>query len=496
MRAALVTILLCLLTLPLLFSTAAFAQTAGQPDEATVLAQADAMCAQGHYDQAVTLFTQAIGCNPGDAKAYRGRGWAYGHLGKYDVAIADETTAMQLDPNSSLAASIAQGENANPSNLTPPETPEKPCTIHFETSQKLIFVKVQIGNGQIVNRFLFDTGSDATIISETLANQLHLETIASNDHGMTDAFGASGKIALCKIDSLTVGNCCFRHPLVTVMNLSPLESSMGEELDGIIGASFLRDYRVTVNYPNQTITLARPTSALTETDVMKAVGTVKYGKLAIPITVDGQPLSGVIDTGANETVLPLDFLQTLPNDHEDKISCIGSGAAGLMGKSDIQEVMLRLNHLDFGAYHLQKYPVGTLVCDKAVIGADILAQFVVTLDYPNRMVALTPIANQHFDDNEASFGLNADPSPQGLAISGIWENSAAAKAGLQPGDLILKINGQQIDKSSVAKLNILDDDDNVTTLDLLIQSQGITRPVTLKKAKLLPPIPSADTGTH
>ena len=49
--------------------------------------------------RAVTAFTRAIALNPGSARSYMGRGWAYLTMDDQDHANADFSTALKLDPS-------------------------------------------------------------------------------------------------------------------------------------------------------------------------------------------------------------------------------------------------------------------------------------------------------------------------------------------------------------------------------------------------------------
>ena len=55
---------------------------------------------EGRYNEAVVLFTQAIGLAPNNADFYNWRGNVYGDkLNDYDKAVADFTRAIEIDPN-------------------------------------------------------------------------------------------------------------------------------------------------------------------------------------------------------------------------------------------------------------------------------------------------------------------------------------------------------------------------------------------------------------
>ncbi len=94
-----------------------------------------------------------------------------------------------------------------------------------------------------------------------------------------------------------------------------------------------------------------------------------------------------------------------------------------------------------------------------------------------------PLAHLKYDKNVFTTGIGLVRFEQvGLRISGIWENSPAAKAGLHPGDLILKINGKRVTKSTSDPLF----DDGVSSLALLVESNGAQHSVTVQKSLPLP----------
>lgn len=64
--------------------------------------EADACVKQGQFEQALSLYTQAIDINPDYARVYLERGIAYHHLRRYDEAIRDYTEAIRLDPSQAI----------------------------------------------------------------------------------------------------------------------------------------------------------------------------------------------------------------------------------------------------------------------------------------------------------------------------------------------------------------------------------------------------------
>ena len=58
---------------------------------------------QGHLEEAIAEYGEAIRLDSEDANAYNNRGNAYRHLGQYQGAIQDLDEAIRLNPEDALA---------------------------------------------------------------------------------------------------------------------------------------------------------------------------------------------------------------------------------------------------------------------------------------------------------------------------------------------------------------------------------------------------------
>lgn len=118
----------------------------------------------------------------------------------------------------------------------------------------LIVVPV-FANGRGPYQFVVDTGASRTCVSQRLATDLGLATTESA-RGVGGGGGIS--VAPATLDSLSVGNATVRdHAVGVVTFLDALARHVGEPLDGVIGYNFLNQYRTTIDYPRQTLSLFR-----------------------------------------------------------------------------------------------------------------------------------------------------------------------------------------------------------------------------------------------
>jgi predicted aspartyl protease len=110
-------------------------------------------------------------------------------------------------------------------------------------------------NGRGPHTFVLDTGASATVLSPELATALGIETTAAEP--MTGA-GGMLQATTGRIGSLTVGNAALQDVAVMVADfLAELGRVIGTPLDGVLGYNFLRQFRVTLDYPASTLWLMK-----------------------------------------------------------------------------------------------------------------------------------------------------------------------------------------------------------------------------------------------
>jgi len=70
-------------------------------------------------------------------------------------------------------------------------------------------------------------------------------------------FFAGATMTLSKVESIRVGKAKSADVEVGVQDLQRLSSGIGMPLDGVLGYTFMKDYRVTINYPEQALSFER-----------------------------------------------------------------------------------------------------------------------------------------------------------------------------------------------------------------------------------------------
>jgi clan AA aspartic protease (TIGR02281 family) len=109
-------------------------------------------------------------------------------------------------------------------------------------------------NGKGPFDFIVDTGASATVITPTLARRAGVAAGGSK----AKATGANGhmKATIARLKTLAVGPVEVKNLEVAVISLATLNRTIGQRIGGIIGYSFLKRFRTTIDYSARTVWLA------------------------------------------------------------------------------------------------------------------------------------------------------------------------------------------------------------------------------------------------
>jgi predicted aspartyl protease len=122
-------------------------------------------------------------------------------------------------------------------------------------AKPLILVEVY-ANGRGPFQFAIDTGTSTTAITPELAKQLG---VASSPIGAATTGGAQVDVTAGVLQSLQVGGARIDNSTVVVADFfAMLSAAVGAKLDGIVGYNFLRNYKVALDYPNESLSLFTP----------------------------------------------------------------------------------------------------------------------------------------------------------------------------------------------------------------------------------------------
>ncbi len=191
--------------------------------------------------------------------------------------------------------------------------------ISFEAPDLRPIVKVRV-NGSKELRFVMDTGSGMSVISEETARKLAIRPIARG--GLARAVGGGGRFEIIYgyLNSMQIGDVRVENVPVYIRHFFDEDNPV----DGYLGIAALSRLVVVVDYGSRRLTLIRPrnnqtaalatlatTAGATETNANARDGidlplrTTSSGFLSSEVLIDGvkTPLNFIIDTGATVSVV-------------------------------------------------------------------------------------------------------------------------------------------------------------------------------------------------
>lgn len=321
--------------------------------------------------------------------------------------------------------------------------------IPFELFGNLVLLQVRVNDSDSL-RFILDTGADTSVIDAQQAKTLRLKPqgkiVGSGGGGTAEATFTKGvAVSLQGVQLL--------DQTIYVLPLESL-SALGRKIDGVIGNDILKEFVVEIDYSARTINLYEPQgyrySGAGEIIPLMMDESLLFVRASI--TPEGRaPIEAKfeIDSGSTGAVLlntPFvknhKVLASVPKTIQTNIGGVGGMAKMLIGRVKslrlgrfvIDHPITRFSQATQGDYASSKYD--------GLIGGEILRRFKVIFDYSRRQMILEP--NPHFAElyeiDMSGIVLVADGDD--LLIDDVDENSSAAEAGVQGGDILVAINGR------------------------------------------------------
>jgi hypothetical protein len=127
----------------------------------------------------------------------------------------------------------------------------KPVPFKLAKPDKPLILLETMVNGTGPYRFVLDTGAGLTMISPELAKRLD---VRRNEAQKAVGAGGSVPVHFGAVPSLAVGETRLEWLKVGIMGLTGIGKAIETDIDGIIGYNFLKRFRVSIDYPKQTVT--------------------------------------------------------------------------------------------------------------------------------------------------------------------------------------------------------------------------------------------------
>ena len=310
-----------------------------------------------------------------------------------------------------------------------------------------VIVDVSI-NGRGPFPMIFDTGAVDAVTPETAAA---LGLSVEGTDTARDSGGDSVSIAFTRVATVRLGNAEMTDQPFAVLPLARYLTDRGNRpaIAGFIGYELLARFTVRLDYDDRTLTLRPGSASRYEGKGVRVPLTVTGKTPVVPAIADGFEGRFVVDTGSMGAVtLRREFVEDhgLAARHPSALRIKSIGAAG-----PFETILMRLNRFDIAESQIDqpatRFPStgaqGLRFTDiDGSVGYEILRQFVITFDYSRSELWFERSRAFGARTGQGGAGFQAvRMEGAGFGVTTVLQDTAAAAAGLEVGDLITEIDG-------------------------------------------------------
>ena len=286
-------------------------------------------------------------------------------------------------------------------------------TMPFESIDGRPILKVRVNNNRDPLRFVLDTGSGMSVVSEETAKKLGLRPVARG--GMARAVGGGGKFEIVYgfLDAIDVGGVRVESVPVYIRHFFDNKTP----IDGYLGLSVISKFIASVDYGDNIFMLRRPSEGnskdlwgvpISRNGVLPLapgvleipLRTTSSGFLSGEVHLEGveRPLNFIIDTGASVSVVSEKLaLEEELNNYLQPTRLRIYGAAGIA--DDVKSLLLPKVMLGtftrerISAAVLDLEPVNETAgfTQNGILGGNYLRHFRVSFDFQRGLIRLEPL---------------------------------------------------------------------------------------------------------
>jgi predicted aspartyl protease len=246
--------------------------------------------------------------------------------------------------------------------------------VPMEIVRRTIYVDVKI-NGKGPFKFIFDTGAGATVLDQTLADELGLLKIGTTKIG--DPVDPEGITAdKNHIATLEIGGAVFKDFFAVSWDRSGLKREGDPR--GILGLPLFKKLLLMVDYPRDQITIAKGSLPKANGSNIFDICPHEAGLICISVNVAGTEYEATLDTGSQSSIsFPNSFMNKLPL--EDTPVVIGRGRT-VGGEFSVYGAKLK-GKISIGKYEYENMSVRFFDRLKQMnLGYELLSSYALTID--------------------------------------------------------------------------------------------------------------------
>ena len=301
--------------------------------------------------------------------------------------------------------------------------------------------------------FLIDTGASVTLVSPELAARYGQKNPFPPGTPLVRVKSAEGDTALLAptmLRRLELDGARFEDVQALIYDCAPLSAHLGMKIDAILGFPLFRETLLTLDYPHSQVLLQRRSAAPRLPGSTIAFNNDRKTPI-IPVRLGGRTFAALIDSGS-DAALSLNPVGLNP---EFAVAPRPGATVGTLTGDRTEQVGRLAATLGIGNYTLDR-PVANLTDELASLGGGILKNFTVTFDQEhNQVTFLRDPPAPILPEPRRSAGLSFTKTPVYWRVASVVPGSPAATAGVQPGDLVTRLNGEPVAKWDIRRYELL-----------------------------------------
>ncbi len=276
-------------------------------------------------------------------------------------------------------------------------------TVNFELVGNRPIIRLRINGNSEPLRFVLDTGSGISVISDATAKRLKIKPITRG--GFARGIGGNGKFEIVYglLRDVSVGDVTLRQVPVYIRKFH----DEAHHVDGYIGLALISKFLTTIDYGEKTFALNRRSedekAFRDNADLSLPLRLTSSGFLSGEVQLQGidSPLNFIVDTGASVSVISGQVAKEdalLPFAEEEKLRVIGS--AGIT--NDVQTY--KLPKVTFGQHSETDITAVALDLDlineasgfeqSGILGGNFLKNYRMTFDFKNSTVTFKSVKDE------------------------------------------------------------------------------------------------------
>ena len=299
--------------------------------------------------------------------------------------------------------------------------------------------------------FLLDTGAP-TVVSTELASKLNLPIVAEQQ--VADSEQASGGMSFSRVPSITLGGVDFTNIGVGITDLNASTDITCLEIDGLIGANFLRKAEWKFDYEHEKIEFASSLDAFevdaTSLEVPLGFTLTKTPVMTVRLGDKVKEKRVAVDLGSNGGFsLNMESYRSLEEEspHMNYSVEYGVSGGGLFDNSLLDTTYTSsVAGVSFGGVQLDSATISFEEQEMSTVGSGFFEDYDVVISWKKKRMWLIPKATNAirlYMDHGVTFAYTDDQ----LVVRKLQKGSAAARY-LKIGDHVISFDGQSYESLS------------------------------------------------